>query len=135
MQVPSPSDERSPSSWQIATATDTNTKAPAAVILLRRNADHILASARRYFGFGDKNDYVVLGDHGVIGRIFRAPHSPEGHPWFWTITAKGHSPIYNRGYSTTREQAMADFKARWAATTNSGPDPWSPGPVGGTQPD
>jgi hypothetical protein len=37
-------------------------------------------------------------------------------PWFWTITAVEFPPsVYNKGYSATREQAMADFKARWLA--------------------
>jgi hypothetical protein len=32
----------------------------------------------------------------------------------WTITAQEYPPtIHNRGYSATREQAMADFKAQW----------------------
>jgi hypothetical protein len=84
--------------------------------LLRRKTDLILAPARRYFGFGDKNDYVVLGGAGVIGRIFRPPQAPESQPWFWAITAMEFPPsIYNKGYSATREQAMADFKARWLA--------------------
>jgi hypothetical protein len=44
------------------------------------------------------------------------PQAPEGRPWFWTITAIEYPPsVYNKGYTTTREQAMADFKARWFA--------------------
>ncbi|MFZ3251918.1 MAG: hypothetical protein WA214_23865 [Pseudolabrys sp.] len=43
------------------------------------------------------------------GRVFSRPDSA----WFWTITAHGREPsIYDRGYSATREQAMADFKAQ-----------------------
>jgi hypothetical protein len=46
------------------------------------------------------------------------PQAPKDLPWFWTITAREIPPsVYNRGYSATREQAMADFKTRWAATT------------------
>jgi hypothetical protein len=91
-----------------------NTKSPAAVILLRRMTNLILLSARRYFGFGDKNDYLVLGGNRVIGRIFRAPDAPEGRPWLWTIAAMGFPPSTQyKGYSATREQAMADFKAQW----------------------
>jgi hypothetical protein len=26
--------------------------------------------------------------------------------------------VYNKGYSATREQAMADFKARWSGSVN-----------------
>jgi hypothetical protein len=40
-------------------------------------------------------------------------------PRFCTITAREIPPtIQNRGFSATREKAMADFKARWAATIN-----------------
>jgi hypothetical protein len=36
------------------------------------------------------------------------PRIPQ--PWFWTITAMDYPPPST---TTTREQAMADFKARW----------------------
>jgi len=56
---------------------------------------------------------VTEGDR-CIGRIFLSPQAPEGQPWSWTITAREHPPsIHSRGYSATREQAMADFKTQW----------------------
>jgi hypothetical protein len=59
----------------------------------------------------DDDDYVVLNGGLDIGRIFT---SPQGRPWFWTITAREYPPtIHGRGYSATREQAMQDFKAQW----------------------
>jgi hypothetical protein len=65
--------------------------------------DLILTSTRRYFGFGDKNDYVVLGGGRVIGRIMLHPQAPEGHPWFWSITTVDKPlSIYNKGYSVER---------------------------------
>ena len=74
----------------------------------------ILASTKRYFNFGEKDDHVVLDGGRVIGRIFQQLEAPEGRPWFWTITAMDYPPtIHSRGYSATREQAMADFKAQW----------------------
>jgi hypothetical protein len=60
------------------------------------------------------DDYVVLNDGQVVGRIMTHPQAPDGQPWFWSITAREKPPsIQNGGYSATREQAMADFKARW----------------------
>ena len=79
-----------------------------------------LVSVKRYFGFGDKDDHVVLDGGRVIGRIFRSPQTPEGQPWFWTITAREHPPsIHSRGYSETREQAMADFENQWLTRATS----------------
>jgi hypothetical protein len=76
----------------------------------------LLAPTRKYFGFGNFDDYVVLEGGRVVGRILLHPQGPEGRPWFWSITAMDHPPsVYNKGYSAAREQAMADVKARWLA--------------------
>jgi len=37
---------------------------------------------------------------------------PEGRPWFWTITSPDIPPsLDKRGYSATRDEDMAEFKA------------------------
>ena len=51
-----------------------------------------LASTKRYFGSGDKDDHVVLDGGGVIGRIFLSPQSPPDRNWMWTITAMEYPP-------------------------------------------
>jgi hypothetical protein len=38
----------------------------------------ILSPTHKYFGIGDKDDYVVLDGGRVIGRIFLDPQAPEG---------------------------------------------------------
>lgn len=76
-----------------------------------------LAFTKRYFGFGDKDDHVVLDGGRVIGRIFLSPQSTSDCNWMWTITAPEYPrSIHTRGYSATREQAMADIKAQWLAS-------------------
>ena len=80
-------------------------------------SDLRLAPTSRYFRSGGPDDYVVLDRGRVIGRVMLNPQAPYRHPWFWTITAvEFPSSVYNKGYSETREQALADFKARWSST-------------------
>ena len=85
----------------------------------------VLVSARKSRGtdYWDNDDYDVrLGDRRSGG--VRWPHLPSAEdtkeqPWYSTMTAREKSPsVYNRGYAASREQAMADFKARWLASIN-----------------
>jgi hypothetical protein len=47
------------------------------------------ASASRSSGKWNDDDYDVLADGAVVGRIFKANAAPVGMPWMWTL-AFGH---------------------------------------------
>ena len=47
------------------------------------------ASASRLSGQWSVDDYDVLADCAVVGRIFKANAAPVGSPWMWTL-AFGH---------------------------------------------
>jgi hypothetical protein len=56
------------------------------------------------------DDFDVLADGAVVGRIFRSAAAPEATPWMWSLAYGYHrdrSPTH--GYEPTREAAMAAF--------------------------
>jgi hypothetical protein len=61
------------------------------------------ASASRFSGQWGEDDFDVLEDGVVVGRIFVVPTGPEGR----LIARAAH------GYEPTREAAMAAFAKRW----------------------
>jgi hypothetical protein len=73
------------------------------------------ASASRPSGEWNDDDYDVLADGVVVGRIMRASASPVGTAWMWTLEPFGHhedrTPTH--GYAATREGAMAAFAKSW----------------------
>jgi len=78
-----------------------------------------LTRTQRYVGIGDKDDYLVVSDGRVIGRIFLHPQAREATPWYWTITDMScEQSASNKGYAATRTQAMMDFRARYVGSTN-----------------
>jgi hypothetical protein len=72
------------------------------------------ASASRLSGEWSEDDYDVLADGIVVGRIMKGAAAPVGTPWLWTLPYGHHedrTPIY--GYEATREAAMAAFAKSW----------------------
>src|SRR5215831_5429236 len=67
------------------------------------------ASASRLSGEWSDDDYGVLADGIVVGRIImKSAAAPVGQPWLWTL-AYGHHEDHTltHGYEPTREAAMA----------------------------
>jgi hypothetical protein len=80
------------------------------------------ASASRSSGQWRDDDYDVLENGVVVGRIFKVPIAPADRPWMW---ASGHNGEIRRaahGYEPTREAAMAAF-----ARAGGGSDPRATG--------
>ena len=72
------------------------------------------ASASRPSGEWSDDDYDVLADGVVVGRIMKAAASPEGSPWLWTLAFGQHEDrTPTHGYAPTREDAMAAFAKSW----------------------
>jgi hypothetical protein len=72
------------------------------------------ASAFRPSGEWSEDNYDVLCEGEVVGRIMKAAAALVGTPWLWTL-AYGHhedrTPTH--GYEPTREAAMAAFARSW----------------------
>jgi hypothetical protein len=72
------------------------------------------ASVSRPSGEWKDDDYDVLSDGKVVGRIFKAAASPVGASWMWTLVFgyyEDRSPTY--GYEADREAAMKAFAKSW----------------------
>jgi hypothetical protein len=64
------------------------------------------ASANRPSGQWRDDDYDVLENGVVVGRIFMVPVAPQGRPWMWASGHNGHIRRAAHGYEQTREAAM-----------------------------
>jgi hypothetical protein len=61
----------------------------------------------------NQDDYDVVENGVIVGRIFLDAVGPRGRPWMW---ASGHNGDLRRaahGYEQTREAAMAAFAKSW----------------------
>jgi hypothetical protein len=67
------------------------------------------ASASRPSGEWSEDDYDVLADDVVVGRIFM-PEVLPGLPWMWTLAIGHHEDrTPTHGYAESRDAAMAAF--------------------------
>jgi hypothetical protein len=72
------------------------------------------ASASRPSGEWNDEDYDVVADGVIVGRIMKAAAVPVGQSWMWTLAIEHHegrTPTH--GYEATREAAMAAFAKSW----------------------
>ena len=71
------------------------------------------ASASRPSGEWSDDDYDVLSDGTVVGRIMNAAAAPVGASWLWTCGFDPRERQPAHGYCMTREAAMAAFAQSW----------------------
>jgi hypothetical protein len=72
------------------------------------------ASLSRSSGQWSDDDYDVLENSKIVGRIFLSPAALPGRQWMWASGHGGHHiERAAHGYEPTREAAMAAFAKRW----------------------
>ena len=72
------------------------------------------ASASRPSGEWNDDDFDVLADGVVVGRIFKANASTVGASWMWTLAFGHHEDrTPTHGYAATREAAMTAIAKSW----------------------
>jgi hypothetical protein len=60
------------------------------------------------------DDYDVICQGAVVGRVFLSPGAPADKPWMWTLSYGYHEDrTPTHGYEPTREAAMAAFAKSW----------------------
>ena len=71
--------------------------------------DYLLLKAlSRPSGQWNDDDFEVLANGEVVGRIYKAHAAPVGSPWMWTLAFGYHEDrTPTHGYAATREAAMA----------------------------
>ena len=72
------------------------------------------AAANRPSGDWNDDDFDVLADGVVVGRIMKAAAKPRNASWMWTLAFGQHEDrTPTPGYEATREAAMAAFAKSW----------------------
>jgi hypothetical protein len=76
------------------------------------------ASASRLSGQWKDDDFDVLADGVVVGRILKANAAPVGSSWMWALAFGFHEDrTPTHGFAETREAAMAAFAKSWRRAT------------------
>jgi hypothetical protein len=74
------------------------------------------ASASRPSSEWSDDDYDVLCEGEVVGRIMKAVAAPVGSPWMWTLAFGHHEDrTPTHGYEATREAATGGVRQELAA--------------------
>jgi hypothetical protein len=60
-----------------------------------------------------QDDYDVLENGVIVGRIFKVPIAPQDRHWMWASGRNGHIRRAAHGYEPTHEGAMAAFAKSW----------------------
>lgn len=61
------------------------------------------------------DDYVVVWDDLIIGRIFRTTGTAGSEAWSWSVALPNvPQPSHHRGRATTLAAAKAAFRVAWA---------------------
>jgi hypothetical protein len=72
------------------------------------------ASTSRPSGDWNDDDFDVLADGVVVGRIMKAAAVPVGMSWMWTLAFDHHEDrTPTHGDEPTREAAMVAFAKGW----------------------
>jgi hypothetical protein len=72
------------------------------------------AATSRPSGTWYDDDFDVLCNGEIVGRIYKASAAPVGSPWMWTLAFGHHEDrTPTHGYEATREAAMAAFARSW----------------------
>jgi hypothetical protein len=61
----------------------------------------------------DPNDYAVVLDGPVVGRIYKYPHGPASGKWGWFL----QSPTGASGLADSLDEAKEALKDRWFLET------------------
>ena len=74
--------------------------------ILRTQAQHSKLRGEKTFS-ENPDDYAVIIDGPVVGRIYPNPNDPKTWNWFL------QSPIGASGYADSLEEAKDELKSRW----------------------